>query len=319
VTLAPYVIVILRFGWPGTGFRLMSDVRQHVVGTNCSKHHLLESRMNEVDERVSGHYGWPGLMDAIEHEIRRVGIEPAEVTVAQLAPLDNYHAFRLAGTVALATAARISAADHVLDVGGGIGGPARQLADRFGCNVTVVDLTPDYCAVGETLTRWTQLTNRVSFVNASALDMPFDDASFDLVWTQHASMNISDKDGLFREVARVVRPGGRFAFFDILAGPNQPIHFPVPWAAEPSFSFLLSPDETRALIASNGFREMTWLIGANLKAELDRSDESDPSGQEPLLDSGLLNGPDRAAMGENVARNMKEGRIIPAIGVFERV
>jgi ubiquinone/menaquinone biosynthesis C-methylase UbiE len=275
--------------------------------------------MNEVDERISGHYGWPGLMDAIEKELRRNGIEPQDVTVAQLAPLDNYHAFRLAGTIALATATGISAADRVLDVGGGIGGPARQLADRFGCNVTVVDLTADYCAVGETLTTWTRLTDRVSFVHASALDMPFDDAAFDVVWTQHASMNISDKDGLYREVARVVRPGGRFAFFDILAGPNQPIHFPVPWSAEASFSFLLSPGETRAQIASEGFRETTWLSGADLKAELDRAVQAEQGGQEPLLDSSLLNGPDSAAMAENVARNLNEGRIVPTIGVFERV
>ena len=275
--------------------------------------------MNDVDERVSGHYGWPGLMEAIESEIRRNGIEPEDVTVAQLAPVDNYHAFRLAGTVALANAAGISAADRVLDVGGGIGGPARQLAVRFGCSVTVVDVTADYCAVGETLTRWTHLTDRVSFVHASALDMPFDGASFDIVWTQHASMNISDKDGLYREVARVVRPGGRFAFFDILAGPNQPIHFPVPWAADPSVSFLSSPSDTRALIASEGFRETTWLTGADLKAVLDQRDEPDPGEQEPLLDSGLLNGPASAAMSENVARNLKESRIVPAIGVFERV
>ena len=275
--------------------------------------------MNEVDERVSDHYGWPGLMEAIETEIRRHGIEPEDVTVAQLAPVDNYHAFRLAGTVALATAAGITAAERVLDVGGGIGGPARQLAERFGCHVTVVDLTPEYCAVGERLTTWTKLTKLVSFVNASALDMPFDDASFDVAWTQHASMNISDKDGLYREIARVVRPGGRFAFFDILGGPNQPIHFPVPWAADPSFSFLLSPDETRALIASKGFRETAWLAGADLKAELDRSDPPDPRDQASPLDPGLLNGRASAAMGESVARNLKEGRIVPAIGVFERV
>ena len=275
--------------------------------------------MNEVDERVSGHYGWPGLMDAIENEIRRNGIDPEKVTVAQLAPLDNYHAFRLAGTLALATAAGIAAADRIVDVGGGIGGPARQLAYRFGCHVTVVDLTAEYCAVGERLTRWTKLTNRVSFVPASALDMPVGDATFDVVWTQHASMNISDKVGLYREIARVVRRGGRFAFFDILAGPSQPIHFPVPWAADPSFSFLVSPGETRALIASQGFRETLWLTGPDLKAALDRSDEGDAAEPGPLLDSALLNGPDSEAMGANVARNLQEGRIVPAIGVFERV
>jgi MPBQ/MSBQ methyltransferase len=259
------------------------------------------------------------LMAAIEREIRRHGIEPDDVTVAQLAPVDNYHAFRLAGTLALAAATGINAADRVLDVGGGIGGPARQLADRFGCHVTVLDLTAEYCAVGETLTRWTKLTDRVSFVHASALEMPFDDASFDVVWTQHASMNISDKDGLYREIARVVRPGGRFAFFDILAGPTQPIHFPVPWAADQFFSFLLSPDETRALIASNRFRESTWLVGADLKAELDRREQDEPAQPGPLLDSTLLNGPDSAAMGENVARNLKEDRIVPAVGVYERL
>lgn len=275
--------------------------------------------MSEVDERVSGHYGWPGLMDAIENEIRRHGIDPENVTVAQLAPVDNYHAFRLAGTLALAAAAGISAADRVLDVGGGIGGPARQLAERIGCHVTVVDLTAEYCAVGETLTRWTRLTDRVSFVHASALDMPFDDASFDIAWTQHASMNIADKDGLYREVARVLRPGGRFAFFDILAGPNQPIHFPVPWAADPSFSFLLSPDETRALIAKHGFRETTWLSGGDLEAELDRSYQGGADDAGPTLDSALLNGPDSAVMGENTVRNLDESRIVPAIGVYERV
>ena len=203
--------------------------------------------MNEIDERVNRHYGWSGLMETIEDEIRRNGIDPARVTVDELAPVDNYHWHRLAGTLALARAAAITADDSVLDVGGGIGGPARQLAHRYGCAVTVVDLTAEYCAVGETLTAWTNLEDKVSFVCGNALAMPFPDGSFDVVWTQHASMNIADKAGLYREMARVVRVGGRLAFFDVLAGPNQPIHFPVPWASDPSFNFLLTPDETRAL------------------------------------------------------------------------
>ena len=275
--------------------------------------------MNDVDELVSNHYGWPGLMEAIEQEIRRNGIDPEHVTVDQLAPVDNYHAFRLAGTLALAHAAGITATDSVLDVGGGIGGPARQLAVRFGCHVTVLDLTAEYCAVGDRLTAWTNLADKVSFVQASALQMPFDDATFDVVWTQHASMNISDKAGLYREVARVVRPGGRLAFFDILAGPNQPIHFPVPWAAGPSFSFLLSPPETRTLITDAGFRETAWLTDSALEAELDRNDPSAvDTPAEPPLDSTLLNGADSARMGANVGRNFKEGRMLPVIGVFER-
>jgi SAM-dependent methyltransferase len=214
--------------------------------------------MNEIDEQVNRHYGWSGLMETIEEEIRRNGIDPRKVTVDELAPVDNYHWHRLAGTLALARAASISATDSVLDVGGGIGGPARQLAHRYGCSVTVLDLTSEYCAVGETLTAWTNLEDKVSFVCGNALAMPFRDGTFDVAWTQHASMNIADKASLYREMARVVRVGGRLAFFDVLAGPNQPIHFPVPWASDPSFNFLLTPEETRTLIAQSGFREITW-------------------------------------------------------------
>ena len=275
--------------------------------------------MSDVDERIGNHYGWSGLMAAIEAELRSNGVDPERVTVDQLAPVDNYHAYRLAGTLALAAAVDIATGARVLDVGGGIGGPARQLATRFGCHVTVLDLTAEYCAVGEKLTAWTGLTDRVSFVHASALEMPFEDATFDVAWTQHASMNIADKAGLYREIARIVRPGGRFAFFDMLAGPNQPIHFPVPWATDPSFSFLVSPPETRALIAEAGFREVTWLTGDELEDLLEASDPpADDGTPEVALDSGLLNGTEGPRMGANVARNRKEGRIVPVIGVFER-
>ncbi len=274
----------------------------------------------ETEGRISGHYGWSGLMERIEQEVRQHGLDPQRVTVDQLAPVDNYHWHRLAGTLALARLATITGADRVLDVGGGIGGPARQLASRFGCPVTVLDLTPAYCSVGETLTTWTRLTDRVSFVCGNALALPFPDGSFDVVWTQHAAMNMSDKARLYSEVARVVRRGGRLALFDVLAGPNQPIHFPVPWAADQSFSFLLSPEDTRTLITQAGFRELRWMTGEELQAELERPEES---GEDvPAtggLNPGLLNGPDGPLMGATVQRNHEEGRIVWAMGVFERL
>jgi SAM-dependent methyltransferase len=276
----------------------------------------------DIERWVSDHYGWSGLMKTIEEEIRRHGIEPSEVTVAQLAPVDNYHWLRLAGTLALADAAGISSTERVLDVGGGIGGPARQLASRYGCEVTVLDVTPEYCVVGERLTEWTGLSERVGFVPASALDMPFEQGAFDVAWTQHATMNISDKPRLYSEIARVVRTGGRFAMFDVLAGPHQPIHFPVPWASEQSFNFLLSPDETRTLITQAGFREVAWMTDQD-QAMQDALAKPDPLGEpsesEDALDSSLLNGPDGPRMGANVQRNMQEGRICFAMGVFERL
>ena len=275
-----------------------------------------------IERSVSGHYGWSGLMETIEEEIRRHGIDPRDVTVDQLAPVDNYHWLRLAGTLALADAAGITRAERVLDVGGGIGGPARQLASRVGCQVTVLDVTPEYCAVGETLTEWTGLSELVTFVHGSALDLPFPDSGFDVVWTQHATMNIPDKPRLYGEIARVVRPGGRFAMFDVLAGPQQPIHFPVPWASDQTFSFLLSPEETRGLITEVGFREVTWLTDQDqaLDEALARPDpRGEPDSSGDGLDPGLLNGPDGPRMGANVQRNMEEGRIRFAMGVFERL
>lgn len=277
----------------------------------------------EIERSVSDHYGWSGLMATIEEEIRRHGIEPRDVTVAQLAPVDNYHWLRLAGTLALADAAAITGTERVLDVGGGIGGPARQLASRTGCSVTVLDLTPEYCVVGETLTAWTRLTEKVTFTQGSALDMPFPTGSFDVVWTQHASMNIPDKPRLYDEIARVVRPGGRFAMFDVLAGSRQPIHFPVPWATEQSFSFLLSPEETKAMVARAGFRELVWMTDQD-EALRNALAKPDPLGEPPDppgggLDPGLLNGPDGPRMGANVQRNLEEDRIRFALGVFERL
>lgn len=150
--------------------------------------------------------------------------------------------------------------------------------------------------------------------------MPFPDGSFDVVWTQHAAMNIPDKAGLYREVARVVRPGGHLALFDVLAGPTQPIHFPVPWASDQSFSFLLAPDETRALITQAGFREVTWMRGQELIAELERHEASgEDVPADGGLNPGLLNGPDGPRMEASVQRNMADGRIVWAMGLFERI
>src|SRR5215831_13650650 len=108
-------------------------------------------------------------METMEVELRQHGIDPQQVTVEQLAPVDNYHWHGRAGTLALVRAAGITGAERVLDVGGGMGGPARVLATRFGCDVTVLDLTQEYCDVGETLTKWTRLGDKVSFVFGNAL------------------------------------------------------------------------------------------------------------------------------------------------------
>lgn len=292
----------------------------------------------DMTERiVSAHYTRGDLAATVESALRDRGIDPAHVTVEQLAPLDHFHSFGVAGTQELARATGIATADRVLDVGGGIGGPARMLASQTGCSVTVLDLTPEFCQVGEMLTAWTHLSDRVSFVCGSALDMPFADASFDAAWTVHAAMNIESKARVYAEVHRVLRPGGRFALFDVLAGPNPPVLYPAPWADTPATSFLLPPDEMRALAAAAGFRELSWMQGAELVRTIQQPhmEQASASG----INTALLTGADRpgrtgaggeininvlmGALGperiQNATRNTQEGRTLIAMGVFERV
>ncbi len=202
---------------------------------------LLILTMQEDDYEINQHYGRGDLGTTILAALQAAGKNPQRLTPDDLAPVDQFHTAGKQATLELMHLAELQAGMEVLDVGGGLGGAARLLAAEQGCKVTVLDLTQEYCRVGELLTARTGLSDRVSFQQGSALDMPFPEARFDVVWTQHSSMNIADKARLYAEVRRVLRPAGRLAFHEIMAGPVQPIHFPVPWAHEPAISFLRPP------------------------------------------------------------------------------
>jgi SAM-dependent methyltransferase len=213
----------------------------------------------------------------------------------------------------------VTANIRVLDVGGGLGGAARVLAREFGCPVTVLDLTTEYCRVGEQLTAWTGLADRVTFRHGNALDMPFAAESFDLVWTQHLTMNIADKARLYAEIHRVLRPGGRLALHEILAGPEAPVLFPVPWARGPGISFLRPPAAVRALLADAGFRELAWEDETEVGATWFRERAAAVAGRPPPpLGLHLLLGDDLPAMLANLARNLAEGRVMVVRAVFAR-
>ncbi len=273
-----------------------------------------------IEASVSAHYGAWNLLDSIRAILLAEGITPETATADQLAPLDHFHTFGEAGTAELARLAHLTPATRVLDVGGGVGGPARYIASHHGSDVTVLDLTPAFCEAGTAMTEWLHLTDRVHFVVGSALAMPLADASFDVVWTQHAAMNIADKTGLYREIFRVVQPGGRFAMFDILAGPVQPIQFPVPWASDASTSFLLTPAEVRAAVTAAGFTEDTWLDGAELVARLRPPGQTAPM---PVVGNGRLGpqlfmGADADLRVATIMRDMQEGRALVGMGIFTR-
>lgn len=211
-----------------------------------------------IEDAVEQHYTSGDLRDRVLAALVGAGHDPDALGVDALAPAEEFHTFGRMATIALADAAGVSAADNILDVGSGLGGPARLLARRYGCRVTGIDLTQEFCDVATDLTRRVGMSDQVEFQCANALALPFQDDTFDLVWTQHMSMNIAQKPAMYAEMRRVTKATGRLAFFDILAGPEQPIHFPVPWAGDESVSFLSTAEQTRADVETAGFVVQTW-------------------------------------------------------------
>ncbi|MBI3029232.1 MAG: methyltransferase domain-containing protein [Candidatus Rokubacteria bacterium] len=271
-------------------------------------------------QSLSRHYGRKGLGLAIVEGLRAAGKDRSAIQRDDLAPIDHFHIRGKEATLELARLAGLRRGIKVLDVGGGLGGPARTLAGEIGCQVTVLDLTEEYCRVGEDLTRRTGLGDRVVFCHGSALEMPFPDQTFDAVWTEHSSMNIEQKERLYDEIRRVLRAGGRLAMYEIMGGPNAPIHFPVPWARDAASSFLRPPQAIRALLSGKHFEEVAWVDVSTPALEWFRKRVAAARAAvaPPPLGLHLLLGEDFAPMFRNQVRNLEEGRIAVIMGVWDR-
>jgi SAM-dependent methyltransferase len=265
---------------------------------------------DSTDARIEQHYTHRDLAGAIFEALAAAGKDVDNLTLQDLAPVDEFHVRGQEATAELARVARVDETMHVLDVGSGVGGPSRYLAAEFGCRVTGLDLTEEYCRTAQVLADRIGLGDRISYRQGSALDMPFDDASFEVGWTQHTAMNIQDKPRLYAEMWRVVKPGGMIAIYDILAGDGGPVHFPVPWAREPSISFLATRDELRGLLEKAGFAIVSWRDTTDLGREwfgaMRRRMQIE--GASPLGFHVLL-GSDFQTMTQNMVRNLKENRI----------
>ena len=268
---------------------------------------------SSLSDNVKQHYAPAELATKLLTALANAGKDIDRLTPEDLAPVDEFHIRGREATLELAAAAGISASTYVLDVGSGIGGSSRNLAHRFGCRVTGIDLTDEYCRVATMLARRTGLSHLVSYRQGDALDLPFPDGDFDVVWTQHVAMNIRDKATLYRQMHRVLKPGGTLAIYDILAGPGGPVHFPVPWARTSETSFLVTPPELRALLDSAGFHVSSWSDTTAAAREwfTNLARRIQQSGLPPV-GYHLLLGPDFPVMAQNQRRNLEEERIVLA-------
>lgn len=203
---------------------------------------------------VEQHYSRSRVFESILAALEKTGIEKNNISRKDLAGADEFHVRGLEVTRELAAHAGLRKDMQVLDVGCGIGGPCRLLADEYHCMATGIDITPEYIRTATLLSTLTGLQDRTHFMVADARQLPFEDNSFDIVWTQHVQMNIGDKPAFYSEIYRVLKPGGKFIYYDILSMNNGPIHFPVPWADEPSLSHLITPGDLHKLLAATGLR-----------------------------------------------------------------
>jgi len=260
------------------------------------------------------HYSADDIEARILAGIRAAGLNPDQrLSPEELAALDHFHTGGLRASRELLELAQIRAEDRVLDIGSGLAGSARLLASAVGCRVDCIEMSPDYCAGAVLLNRLTGLDDRIHVHTGSALDLPFPDDSFDVAWMQNVGMNIADKRKLYAAIARVLKPGGRYAFQEMAAGETPTSYFPLPWATEPADSFLVSADEMRSALDQCGL--IAELFEDTSDAHLSRTiANAKPAASGQL---GLAVFVDNLAeKAKNARRSLEEGQVRLVRGVF---
>ena len=272
----------------------------------------------KYEDVIDVQYGKDELANKILAIFQREGVDTADKVKEILAPIEELHLRGSVATLELAQKAGIDESMRVLDIGCGIGGPARTLASKFGCHVTGLDISEKFCHVAEIINERAGLSNKIEIHQGNALNMPFNIAEFDIVFTQHVLMNIENKKRLLSQVNHILRSKGRLALYTICAGSISPIYYPVFWANNPEINFLLTADELRQLINNSGFRELSWKDDTNLTLEGIQRARSKPRSKTPQPISFDLIMPNPSTKWKNGVRNLEEERMVVIQGVFER-
>lgn len=267
--------------------------------------------VKDIESAVARHYGHSDLLERILAGLAAAGVDMARLGPEDLAPVDEFHmGGRKATTFALAKMP-LRADHHVLDVGCGIGGAARHIAEDIGCKVTGIDLTPEYISIAKTLTEMTKLDKQVSYEVASALAMPFADETFDAAITLHVAMNIPDRAALYGEIARVMKAGATLCVYDVMKTGDEAPTFPVPWAQTPETSHLTTPEEMRALLGDAGFTVHDVDDRTEFAREFFRQALAAGADGPPPLGIHVLMGKDAREKIGNTIANLESGRIAP--------
>jgi ubiquinone/menaquinone biosynthesis C-methylase UbiE len=267
------------------------------------------------DRDVVAHYASGDLLTRLNAALAEDGVDPARATQEDLAPYDQFHGRGLDATLEIAALMQAGPADHLLDIGSGIGGPARFFAVRFGCRITGIDLTPEFCDVARRLTRQLGLQDRVRFETGNALALPFASAQFDGAYSMNVSMNIPDKETFYREAHRVLKPGGWLVLSEIARGTGAEPEYPTPWARTAASSYLVTAEATRAGLAAAGFEivvledksEAARAFSALSRAMVARGEK--PPHRAVMLIHGAI----AAEATANTGRAAADGRIVPIV------
>jgi SAM-dependent methyltransferase len=274
--------------------------------------------MTDNHASINQHYSRPELSARILDALKSAGIDDDTLTLDDLSKFDQLHYRGRDATRTLANLAGLTSGMKVLDIGSGVGGPARTLAAEFGCTVVGIDITEEYVKAAQMLTGIVGLSESVTFREGSAVDLEFEEGSFDAVWTQNAIMNIENKDRVFQEARRVLRRDGILALEALMAGPNDDTHYPIYWASTPALNYLLPPDSLRPMMAEIGFEELFWNDITVEAIAGGRRAQPVPGQSPPPLGTHILYS-EMALKAKNTQLGLENGSFLNIYAVYKRV